>query len=270
RVFQSLGTLLYRIKERAAGMAAFEVETPYLVALVKGTVFAVNASAEEASVQLREGVVRVQATRGGKGITLAAGQTARVTRALSTDVIIKGRGADRRSSVKPQAPTRLAMANTQRTGPAAGGGGKNRDGNYAAAGSADGGNPGGGGAGGGTDVGGSAGGGISGGDISARSNLSQDTERGANTGRGKMGTGSLMTIWSAPSMWMETAEGWMAGIWEGISEGMDTWVGAVWLLAIWAVLWVAVSTLRITLTKTKKRPSQSGATMARGRVRQPV
>ncbi|MCZ6467932.1 MAG: FecR domain-containing protein, partial [Alphaproteobacteria bacterium] len=172
RVLQSLGTLLYNIKERAAGMAAFEVETPYLVALVKGTVFTVNASAEEASVQLSEGVVRVQPTRGGKGATLAAGQTARVTRASDTDVIIKGRGADRRSSVKSQAPTRLAMANTERTVPTAGGGGKNRDGNYAAAGSADGGNPGGGGAGVGTVVGGSAGGGISGGHILARSDWS--------------------------------------------------------------------------------------------------
>ena len=76
RVLQSLGTLLYTIKERADGMAAFEVETPYLVALVKGTVFTVNASAEEASVQLREGVVKVQPTGGGTGTTLAAGQTA--------------------------------------------------------------------------------------------------------------------------------------------------------------------------------------------------
>ena len=69
---------------------------------------------------------------------------------------------------------------------------------------------------------------------------------------------------------METAEGWMADIWEGITEGTDTWVGAVWLLAIWAVLWVAVSTLRISFTRTRKRPSRSAATMARGRVRQPV
>jgi len=350
RVLQSLGTLLYNIKERAAGMAAFEVETPYLVALVKGTVFTVNASAEEASVQLSEGVVRVQPTRGGKGATLAAGQTARVTRASDTDVIIKGRGADRRSSVKPQAPTRLAMANTERTVPTAGGGtattgsrkdpgkgrastgteslaktvpaladrqvaalseanrgdsdsdsgagagaGDAREGGRVAGERADGGdpggdnpggdgprgggtggsgantgNPGGGGTGGGTNVGGSVGGGGPGGGHVARSNLSQDTARGANTGRGKTATGSLMTIWSAPWIGMETAEGWMASIWEGITEGMETWVGAVWLLVMWAVLWVAVSTLRITLTKTKERPSQSGAAMARRRVRQPV
>ncbi len=577
RVLQSLGTLLYTIKERANGMAAFEVETPYLVALVKGTIFTVNASAEEASVELSEGVVRVQPTRGGKGTTLAAGQTARVTRASGTDVIINGPGADRRSSVKPQAPTRLAMANTQRTGPGAGGGnaitgsrkepgkgrastgtetlakkarvpanrqvaalseanrgdagghsgggasagdsssgqvarsdardegrvageradggdrggdnpggdgprgggtggssantdnpggdtgkgrastgtetlakkarvlvnrqvatlseanrgdagghsgggasagdsggghvarsdardggrvageradggdrggdnpggggtggssattdkpgggtGKGRastgtetlakkvrvpanrqvaalseanrgdagghsgggasagdpggghvarsdardggdnpggdgprgggtggssantgnpgggtgEGGQAPGASPQGGNPGGGGTGGGTDVGGGVGGGDPGGGHVARSDWSQDTARGANTGRGTMdpgkagrgktATGSPTTIWSAPSMAMETAEDWMAEIWAAVTEGMDTWVGAVLLLVMWAVVWVAVSTLRISFTRTKKLPSRDAAAMARGRVRQPA
>ncbi|MFQ5617584.1 MAG: FecR domain-containing protein [Rhodospirillales bacterium] len=404
RILQSLGTLLYTIKERADGMAVFEVETPYLVAVVKGTVFTVNASAEEASVQLSEGVVRVQPTRGGKGTTLAAGQTARVTRASGADVIIGGRGTDKRSSIRPQAPPRPAMGNTQRTGPTAGGGkaitgsrknpgtarastgtatlakkvrvlagrqvaalsaatqgnfgglsggdasagdsGAGRagggsggsggsaddtrdgdrvageradrggpggdtpggdgqrdggtgassantgnpgsgtgDGGQAPGASPEGGNPGGGAGGGGTDVGGGAGGGtnvggsVGGGDAGgghvARSDWSQDTARGANAGRGKKGrgktaTGSTTTMWSAPWIDMEIAGGWIADIWEGITEGMDTWVGAVWLLAVWAVLWVAVSMLKITLTKTKKRPSQSGATMAGRRVRQPV
>ncbi len=225
RVLQSLGTLLYNIKERADGMAAFEVETPYLVAVVKGTVFTVNVSADGASVQLHEGVVDVQATVGGTGATLAAGQTARVTRASSTDVIIEGRGADRRSGEGGQVPGA----------------------------SPEGGNPGGGGTGDGTDVGGSVGGGDPGGGHVARSDWSQDTARGADTGRGTTGTGSLTTIWSAPSMWMETAEAWMAGIWEGISEGMGTWVWVVWLL-VWlrvigagvCVVWVAVSTLWIS------------------------
>ena len=351
RVLQNLGTLLYNIKERANGMAAFEVETPYLVALVKGTVFTVNASAEEASVELSEGVVKVQPTGGGTGATLAAGQTARVTRASGADVIVGGRGADRRSSVKPRAPTRLAMANTERTGPAAGGGnattrkdpgtgrastgteslakkarvlaarqvaalsavnrgdsggdsggggaddardegrvageradggdpggdnpGGTGDGGQAPGASPEGGNPGGGGTGVGTDVGGSVGGGDPGGGQMARSDQSQDTARGANTGRGeaklfKMATDSSATFWSVPSIGMETAEGWMASIWEGISEGMETWVGAVWLLAIWAVLWVAISMLKITLTKTKKRPPENRAAMARRRIHQPA
>ena len=233
RVLQSLGTLLYNIKERANGMAAFEVETPYLVALVKGTVFTVNASAEEASVRLSEGVVKVQATAGGTGATLAAGQTARVTRASDTDVIIEGRGADRRSGEGGQVPGA----------------------------SPEGGNSGGGGTGDGTD---SVGGGDPGGDHVARSNLSQDTARGANTGRGKAGTGSLMTIWSAPSMWLETAEGWIAGIWEDISEGMDTWVWVVWLL-VWllvmcvvvCVVWVGVSTFPKALRRLQEAESAS-------------
>ncbi len=252
RVLQSLGTLLYRIKERAASMAAFEVETPYLVALVKGTIFTVNVSAEEASVELSEGVVRVQPTRGGKGIMLAAGQTARVTRASGTDVIINGRGADRRSSVKPQAPTRLAMANTQRTGP---GGGADEDGQAPGA-SPEGGNPGGGGTGDGTDVCGSVGGGDPGGGHVARSDWSQDT------------AGSPTIIWSLPSMvGMETAAGWMAEIWAAVMDNMGTWVGAVLLLVMWALVWVAVSTLRI---RSRKLPSRDAAAMARDTLPLPI
>ena len=99
RVFQSLGTLLYRIKERAAGMAAFEVETPYLVAVVKGTVFTVNASADGAAVHLTEGIVDVQPTLGGTGATLTPGGTARITAVPGADVIVKRLDAGKRSNV---------------------------------------------------------------------------------------------------------------------------------------------------------------------------
>ena len=101
RVFQSLGTLLYKIKERAAGMAAFEVETPYLVAVVKGTVFTVNASADGAAVHLTEGVVDVQPTLGGTGVTLTPGRTALITAVPGADVIVKGQDAGKRSNVTP-------------------------------------------------------------------------------------------------------------------------------------------------------------------------
>ncbi len=101
RVFQSLGTLLYRIKERAAGMAAFEVETPYLVAVVKGTVFTVNASANGAAVHLTEGVVDVQPTLGGTGVTLTPGRTAKITAVPGADVIVTGHDAGKRSNVTP-------------------------------------------------------------------------------------------------------------------------------------------------------------------------
>ena len=101
RVFQSLGTLLYKIKERAAGMAAFEVETPYLVAVVKGTVFTVNASNAGAAVHLTEGVVDVQPTLGGTGVTLTPGRTALITAVPGADVIVKGLDAGKRSNVTP-------------------------------------------------------------------------------------------------------------------------------------------------------------------------
>jgi hypothetical protein len=101
RVFQSLGTLLYRIKERAADMAAFEVETPYLVAVVKGTVFTVNASNAGAAVHLTEGVVDVQPTLGGTGVTLTPGRTALITAVPGADVIVTGQDAGKRSNVTP-------------------------------------------------------------------------------------------------------------------------------------------------------------------------
>ena len=90
RVFQSVGTLLYRIKERAASLAVFEVETPYLAAIVKGTVFTVNASAEGAFVHLTEGIVEVNPMLGGDGATLAVGQTARITAMPGAKMMIEG------------------------------------------------------------------------------------------------------------------------------------------------------------------------------------
>ncbi len=101
RVFQSLGTLLYRIKERAAGMAAFEVETPYLAVVVKGTVFTVNAARNGTTVYLTEGVVDLQPTLGGTGATLTPGHTARITAVPGVDVIIKDQDAGKRSRVTP-------------------------------------------------------------------------------------------------------------------------------------------------------------------------
>ncbi len=102
RVLQSLGTFLYRIKERAAGMATFEVQTPYLlVAVVKGTVFTVNASANGAAVHLTEGLVDVQPTLGGTGATLTPGDTARITAVPGADVIVKGHYVGKRSFGTP-------------------------------------------------------------------------------------------------------------------------------------------------------------------------
>jgi hypothetical protein len=101
RVFQSLGTLLYKIKERAADMAAFEVETPYLVAVVKGTVFTVNASKNGTAVHLTEGVVDVQPTLGGTGVTLTPGRTALITAVPGADVTVTGQDAGKRSNVTP-------------------------------------------------------------------------------------------------------------------------------------------------------------------------
>lgn len=57
QVLQSLGSVLYQIgKEKAPH---FQVETPYLAAVVKGTTFTVTVKDGEASVDVTEGLVQV-------------------------------------------------------------------------------------------------------------------------------------------------------------------------------------------------------------------
>ena len=54
KIMQQLGNVLYRIKDRVPEMKKFEVETPYLAAVVKGTTFNVNASAAGGMVSVIE------------------------------------------------------------------------------------------------------------------------------------------------------------------------------------------------------------------------
>src|SRR5262249_42734928 len=59
----------------------FEVDTPYIVAIVKGTKFTTTVSDAGASVKVSEGVVGVSATSGGASIDLNAGGSASVSAA---------------------------------------------------------------------------------------------------------------------------------------------------------------------------------------------
>ncbi len=60
KAVQSLGNLLYRVLP--GKMRRFEVHTPYLVSVVKGTTFAVQVTDEYDTVTLLEGLVNVLAT----------------------------------------------------------------------------------------------------------------------------------------------------------------------------------------------------------------
>jgi hypothetical protein len=103
RVFQKVGTLLYKVKESAANMTTFEVETPYLAAVVTGGVFAVTSNATGGSVHGAAGTVEVQPMLGGEGVTLNVGQTARVASGAGAD-IVTGAHAKSGARVAHEAP----------------------------------------------------------------------------------------------------------------------------------------------------------------------
>ncbi len=89
-VFQSLGTLLYKVKPKLG--QRFKVKTPYLVTTIKGTVFSVTVNTLGASVHVSEGLVDVTPTQGGDGAAVGAGQSASVAAAAGADVNVEGAG----------------------------------------------------------------------------------------------------------------------------------------------------------------------------------
>lgn len=75
RVVQSKGSAFYDVSDRK--QRNFRVETPYLVAVIKGTQFNVTVEAEMASVALFEGLLHIEVPDTGEVIELQAGFIAR-------------------------------------------------------------------------------------------------------------------------------------------------------------------------------------------------
>jgi hypothetical protein len=73
-VKQTLGSLLYQVEHRTSG--GFEVETPYLVSVVKGTTFNILVTSEASTVALIEGRLWVHTPDGKSELTLEPGQAA--------------------------------------------------------------------------------------------------------------------------------------------------------------------------------------------------
>jgi len=69
----SLGNFLFA---NQPSISRFEVHTSFLVAVVKGTSFSVDVANDNASVNVREGVVGVTETEGGNTVDVVAGQAA--------------------------------------------------------------------------------------------------------------------------------------------------------------------------------------------------
>ena len=76
QVVSEAGTALYRIEHRAN--PHFRVQTPYLAAVVKGTVFSVSVTSTGASVQVTQGAVEVSTVDGGAAELVRPGMVATV------------------------------------------------------------------------------------------------------------------------------------------------------------------------------------------------
>ncbi len=73
RIIQKFGTMLYKV--RKMGAPHFEVETPMLAAVVKGTSFTVIVDKDRSAVQVTEGAVEVIAASGGMKKLVLPGET---------------------------------------------------------------------------------------------------------------------------------------------------------------------------------------------------
>ncbi len=78
KIVQDLGTLLFKVDKKEK--QHFQVETPIIAAVVKGTTFTVTAGATGHSVHVAEGAVEVSAIRGGANQMVTAGMTATISK----------------------------------------------------------------------------------------------------------------------------------------------------------------------------------------------
>lgn len=102
RLIQSFGRAVFEVDPRPD--PHFEVETPYLTAIVKGTVFTIETSKEGASVTVDSGVVGVAAADGSMA-DIRAGQVARALAGLSGLRLDDAGPAASESDLEPDWPT---------------------------------------------------------------------------------------------------------------------------------------------------------------------
>ncbi len=92
RLIQQVGTMLYKVKR--TGVPHFEVKTPMLAAVVKGTTFTVVVDQKGAAVQVTEGVVEVSSLTGDARRLVEGGMAVYVGRERPDEIIeVKSSGA---------------------------------------------------------------------------------------------------------------------------------------------------------------------------------
>ena len=85
RLIQQVGTMLYKV--RRTGVPHFEVKTPMLAAVVKGTTFTVVVDEKGAAVQVTEGVVEVSALTGDARRLVEGGMAVYIGRERPQEII---------------------------------------------------------------------------------------------------------------------------------------------------------------------------------------
>lgn len=88
-ILQQSGSLELEVEKR--GVPHFEVETPFLVAAVKGTHFKVTVGPRRAGVNVERGLVDVGALKTGLHVGVAAGQSTSLD-AAGTSLVVSGPG----------------------------------------------------------------------------------------------------------------------------------------------------------------------------------
>ena len=86
RIKQGLGTVLYQVEHRTKG--TFQVETPFLVSVVKGTTFNIRVTADDSTVALIEGRLLVSTPDEKSQLMLTPGQAA-IRSAHSAKILLK-------------------------------------------------------------------------------------------------------------------------------------------------------------------------------------
>lgn len=101
QVLQTIGSAIYKIGKQKK--PHFQVDTPYMAAVVKGTAFTVTVSEDEASVAVTEGLVEVSTPDQSDVEFVRPGFTALVSRDNGRDIVVdRTRGEDRRGPEVPK------------------------------------------------------------------------------------------------------------------------------------------------------------------------
>lgn len=110
RIVQDLGTVMFKVDRRET--PHFEVDTPIVAAVVKGTTFTVTSNATGDTVHVVEGLVEVRTHRGAAVADVPAGSTVFVSR-NEPDVIVFERAAGG-DAAPLQKTEKLDLDNTRR------------------------------------------------------------------------------------------------------------------------------------------------------------